>query len=119
MDGRPVVGGTPILFGLPLARIEETECQAHGDPHIAYTLSWDAERAAAALRPAAACHGARGPDGGDVRASAERVRDSLRPGVVEDLDTVLHRIVERAANAVRAPSHVLTVSTEPGAEPQV
>ena len=38
---------------------------------------------------------------------------------IEDLDTVLHRIVERAANAVRAPSHVLAVHTEPGAEPQV
>ena len=37
----------------------------------------------------------------------------------EDLDTVLHRIVERAANAVRAPSHILAVRTEPGAELQV
>src|ERR1019366_7408230 len=35
------------------------------------------------------------------------------------LDTVLHRIVERAANAVRAPGFVLAVSPEPGAELQV
>src|ERR1035441_5156394 len=37
----------------------------------------------------------------------------------ENLDTVLHRIVERAANAVRAPGFVLAVSPEPGAELQV
>jgi diguanylate cyclase (GGDEF)-like protein len=37
----------------------------------------------------------------------------------EDLDTVLHRIVERAANAVRAPGFVLAVRPEPGAELQV
>ena len=26
-----MLAGTPILFGLPLARVEETECQARGD----------------------------------------------------------------------------------------
>jgi diguanylate cyclase (GGDEF)-like protein len=38
---------------------------------------------------------------------------------IENLDSALHRIVERAANAVRAPAYVLAVRTAPGAEPQV
>ncbi len=37
----------------------------------------------------------------------------------EDLDTVLQRIVQRAANAVRTPSHILAVRTAPDAELQV
>src|SRR5207253_1857783 len=37
----------------------------------------------------------------------------------DDLDAVLRRIVERAADAVRAPSHILAVRTEPSAELQV
>jgi len=37
----------------------------------------------------------------------------------DDLDKVLHRIVERAADAVRAPSHILAVRTQPTAELQV
>jgi diguanylate cyclase (GGDEF)-like protein len=37
----------------------------------------------------------------------------------DDLDTVLRRIVERAADAVRAPSHILAVRTDPASELQV
>jgi diguanylate cyclase (GGDEF)-like protein len=37
----------------------------------------------------------------------------------DHLDAVLRRIVERAADAVRAPSHILAVRTEPSADLQI
>ncbi|MCW3068656.1 MAG: diguanylate cyclase, partial [Solirubrobacterales bacterium] len=46
-----LLAGLPILFGLPLARVEESECQARGDEQCMYTVTWDAERAAAAADP--------------------------------------------------------------------
>ncbi len=114
-----LLSGTPILFGLPLAQVEETECQARGDAHCSYTLSWDAERAAAAADPQQRVTALEA----QMAAMSERLQSAYATASdlvsIEDLDTVLHRIVERAANAVRAPSHVLAVHTEPGAEPQV
>ena len=114
-----LLAGTPILFGLPLARVEETECQARGDAHCSYTLSWDAERAAAAADPQQRVTALEA----QMAAMSERLQSAYATASdlvsTEDLDTVLHRIVERAANAVRAPSHILAVRTEPGAEPQV
>src|SRR5438067_5956397 len=43
-----LLAGLPILFGLPLARVEESECQARGDEQCLYTVTWDAELAAVA-----------------------------------------------------------------------
>jgi len=114
-----LLSGTPILFGLPLAHVEETECQAHGDAHCSYTVSWDPERAAAAADPQQRVTALEA----QMAAMSERLQSAYATASdlvsTGDLDTVLHRIVERAANAVRAPSHVLAVHTEPGAEPQV
>jgi diguanylate cyclase (GGDEF)-like protein len=114
-----LLSGTPILFGLPLAQVEETECQARGDAHCSYSLSWDAERAAAAADPQQRVTALEA----QMAAMSERLQSAYATASdlvsIEDLDTVLHRIVERAANVVRAPSHVLAVNTEPGAEPQV
>ncbi len=114
-----LLSGTPILFGLPLALVEETECQARGDAHCSYTLSWDAESAAAAADPQQRVTALEAQMAG----MSERLQSAYATASdlvsAEDLDAVLHRIVERAANAVRAPSHVLAVHTEPGAEPQV
>ncbi len=114
-----LLAGTPILFGLPLLHVEETECQAHGDAHCSYTLSWDPERAAAAADPQQRVTALEA----QMAAMSERLQSAYATASdlvsTEDLDTVLHRIVERAANAVRAPSHVLAIRTEPGEEPQV
>ena len=114
-----LLSGTPILFGLPLARVEETECQARGNAHCSYRISWDPERAAAAADPQQRVTALEA----QMAAMSERLQSAYATASdlvsTEDLDTVLHRIVERAANAVRAPSHVLAVHTEPGAEPQV
>src|SRR5580704_15686629 len=36
-----LLASIPILFGLPAARIEESECQARGDAQCLYTVTWD------------------------------------------------------------------------------
>src|SRR5207302_8526906 len=46
-----LLSATPMLFGLPLARVEESECLTRGDAHCLYKVSWDAELAAAAADP--------------------------------------------------------------------
>jgi diguanylate cyclase (GGDEF)-like protein len=111
--------GTPILFGLPLAHVEETECQARGGAQCLYTVTWDAELAVAAADPQQRVTALEA----QMAAMSERLQSAYATASdlisTENLDTVLHRIVERAANAVRAPGFVLAVSPEPGAELQV
>jgi diguanylate cyclase (GGDEF)-like protein len=114
-----LLAGLPILFGLPLARVDESECQTRGDGQCLYTVTWDAERAAAAADPQQRVTSLEA----QLVAMSERLQSSYATASdlvsTEDLDTVLRRIVERAANAVRAPSHILAVRTEPDAELQV
>ena len=114
-----LLAGTPILFGLPLARVEEGECQARGDRQCVYTISWDAESAAAAADPQQRVTSLEA----QLVAMSERLQGAYATAgdliSTDDLDTVLHRIVERAADAVRAPSHILAVRTDPTAELQV
>jgi len=114
-----LLAGTPILFGLPLARVEESECQTRGDKQCLYTVSWDAELAAEAADPQQRVTALEA----QLVAMSERLHSAYATASdlisTEDLDTVLRRIVERAATAVRAPSHILAVHTEPGAELQV
>ena len=114
-----MLAGTPILFGLPLAHVEETECQARGDAQCLYTVTWDAELAAAAADPQQRVTALEA----QMAAMSERLQSAYATASdlvsTKDLDTVLHRIVERAANAVRAPSHILAVRPEAGAELQV
>ncbi len=114
-----VLAGTPLLFGLPLARVAESECQAHGGAQCLYTVSWDAELAAMAADPQQRITAVEA----QLAAMSERLQSAYATASdlvsTEDLDTVLRRIVERAASAVRAPSHILAVRTEPGAELQV
>jgi diguanylate cyclase (GGDEF)-like protein len=114
-----LLAGLPVLFGLPLARVEESECQTRGDAQCLYTVSWDAELAAAAADPQQRVTSLEA----QLVAMSERLQSSYATASdlisTDDLDTVLRRIVERAATAVRAPSHILAVHTEPGAELQV
>jgi len=114
-----LMSGTPILFGLPLARVEETECQVRGDKQCLYTVSWDAGLAAEASDPQQRVTALEA----QMVAMSERLHSAYATAgdliSTEDLDTVLHRIVERAANAVRAPSHILAVRMTPEAELQV
>jgi diguanylate cyclase (GGDEF)-like protein len=114
-----LLAGLPILFGLPLARVVESECQTRGDGQCLYTVSWDAELAAAAADPQQRVTSLEA----QLVAMSERLSGAYATAgdlvSTEDLDTVLRRIVERAADAVRAPSHILAVRTDPSAELQV
>jgi diguanylate cyclase (GGDEF)-like protein len=114
-----MLANAPILFGLPLARVEETECQARGGTQCLYEISWDAELAAAAADPQQRVTALEA----QLASVSERLRNAYATASdlisTEDLETVLHRIVERAANAVRAPSFVLAVRPQPDAELQV
>jgi diguanylate cyclase (GGDEF)-like protein len=114
-----LLSGLPILFGLPLARVEESECQTRGDAQCLYTVSWDAELAAAAADPQQRVTSLEA----QLVAMSERLHGAYATAgdlvSTDDLDTVLRRIVERAADAVRAPSHILAVRTDPAADLQV
>jgi diguanylate cyclase (GGDEF)-like protein len=114
-----LIAGTPILFGLPLAQVHESECQAHWGAQCTYTVTWDAELAAAAADPQQRVTALEA----QLLATSERLHSvyAIASDLVstEDLETVLHRIVERAADAVRAPSHILAVRPDPDAELQV
>jgi diguanylate cyclase (GGDEF)-like protein len=114
-----MLANAPILFGLPLARVQETECQARGGKQCMYTVSWDAELAAAAADPQQRVTALEA----QLASVSERLRSAYATASdlvsTEDLNSVLQRIVERAANAVRAPGFVLAVCPEPGAQLQV
>jgi diguanylate cyclase (GGDEF)-like protein len=114
-----LLAGTPILFGLPLARVEENECQTRGDAHCLYTVTWDAELAAVAADPQQRVTSLEA----QLVAMSERLQSSYSTASdlvsIDDLEQVLQRIVERASDAVRAPSHILAVRTAPEAELQV
>jgi diguanylate cyclase (GGDEF)-like protein len=114
-----MLSGGPQLFGLPLARVTETECQARGGAQCLYTVSWDAEVAAVAADPqqrVTALEGQLASVSEHLQSAYATASDLVS---TEDLDTVLRRIVERAASAVRAPGFVLTVCPGPGPELQV
>ncbi len=114
-----LLAGNPILFGLPLAKVEESECQARGGAQCLYTVTWDAELAAAAADPQQRVTALEA----QLLAVSERLRSVYATASdlvsTEDVETVLRRIVERAADAVRAPSHILAVRPDPDAELQV
>jgi len=110
---------TPILFGLPVARVSESECQARGDEQCLYTVSWDAEQAAVAADPQERVTALEA----QLVAMSERLQNAYATASdlvsMDDLDAVLRRIVARAADAVRTPSHILAVRTAPEADLQI
>jgi diguanylate cyclase (GGDEF)-like protein len=114
-----LISQAPVLFGLPPAHIDETECQAEGGRHCSYTVTWDATDAAEAADPANHVTALEA----QLQAMSKRLHnvyetagDLLSP---DELDVVLARIVERAASAVRAPAYVLAVRTAPTSDLRV
>ena len=114
-----LLAGSPIIFGLPVARVQESECQARGGAQCLYTITWDAEQAAVAADPQQRVTALEA----QMLAMSERLHSvyAIASDLVstEDVETVLRRVVERAADAVRAPSHVLAVRRDADAELQV
>ena len=100
------------LFGLPPASVEESTCQARGDDCCLYEITWDAEMAAKTADPAEHVVVLES----QLSAMTERL-DSVYATAADliadsDLDSVLVRITERAATAVRAPRYLLALRGE-------
>jgi diguanylate cyclase (GGDEF)-like protein len=105
---------TPVLFGLPPARVEHTACQAAGAPDCRYSITWDPAGSAA-------------DDSAQVAMLRQQL-DSLSQrleGVFAtaadlistgDLEDTLRRIADRAAQQVRAPKYLLAVRPTRGGE---
>ena len=111
---RGLLSQPPALFGLPPAHVEETQCSVRGDGCCVYHLTWDADQAANRADPAQLIIALEA----QLAAMAERLDDIYAAArdliAVDDLDTALARITQRAATAVRAPKYLLAVETGDG-----
>ncbi len=114
-----MLAAATVLFGLPLAEVKESECQARGDGACVYTVSWDPELAERAVDPQQRVTALES----QLASMSERLENAYATAgdliSTEDLPTVLQRIVERAASAVRAPGYILAVRTESDQQLQV
>jgi diguanylate cyclase (GGDEF)-like protein len=98
-----------MLFGLPPATVEQSECVLQGDARCVYTVTWDKDLAALRADPAEHVTA--------LEAQLATMTESLESVYATageliaggDLDTVLARVTERAATAVRAPRYLLAV----------
>jgi diguanylate cyclase (GGDEF)-like protein len=105
----------PTVFGLPPARILHEECESDGHAACVYHLSWDRR---ARLRRRRQEDATLAPELNALRGQL-RILQSAATELVgsDDLDTVLHRIVVRAAEAVLAPAYLLAVASPGGGAP--
>ena len=100
------------LFSVPPATVEESACQARGADACVYEITWDASLVERTSDPAEHVTVLESQLG----AMTERL-DSLYATATDliadsDLDSVLARITERAATAVRAPRYLLSLRIE-------
>jgi diguanylate cyclase (GGDEF)-like protein len=101
-----------MLFGLPPANVEESTCQALGADACLYEITWDAALAEKTSDPVEHITVLES----QLSAMTERL-DSLYATATDliadsDLDSVLARITERAATAVRAPRYLLALRAD-------
>ena len=107
----------PTVFDLPPAQIVHDECESDGFPACVYELRWDRRRRLPLRRAA--------ERSADLELTALRgqlrILQSASTDLVasDDVDTVLTRIVSRAAEAVLAPSYLLAVAAPAGGPPLV
>jgi diguanylate cyclase (GGDEF)-like protein len=107
----------PTIFDLPPAQIVHDECESDGFPACIYDLSWDRRRRNPLRRA--------GERSEDMELTALRgqlrILQSASTELVasDDVDTVLTRIVARAAEAVLAPAYLLAVAAPAGGPPLV
>ncbi|MDP9430022.1 MAG: hypothetical protein M3Q47_14630 [Actinomycetota bacterium] len=100
----------PTIFGLPPADLLHTQCASDGHPVCTYHLRWERRRRIGGRR--------RSDDAPELLALRQQLRNlqSAAADLVasEDVETVLQRIVEKAAEAVLAPGWLLAVSDPAG-----
>ena len=114
---RGLLSTVPTVFGLPAAGVVHNECESDGYPACIYHLTWNRR-----ARPWARRHRDTGA-GQEILAlrSQLQILQSAAADLIgsEDLDTVLRRIVARAAEAVLAPGYLLAVAAPGGGAPLV
>ncbi|MGY1830601.1 diguanylate cyclase domain-containing protein [Geodermatophilus sp. SYSU D01180] len=114
---RGLISMVPTIFGLAPATVVHEECESSGAETCVYHLTWERRGRWPRRR--------RGTDATDPELVAlrQQVRSlqSAATDLVEggDLETVLRRIVDRAAAAVLAPAYLLAVSSPRGGAPLV
>src|SRR4051794_3244937 len=104
-----LLGQPTVLFGLPPASVEETTCQARADDCCTYEVTWDAELAEERSNPVEHIAALESQPSA-MTERLESVYATATDLIADtDLDSVLARITERAATAVRAPRYLLAV----------
>ena len=104
----------PTIFDLPPAHITHEQCESDGFAACTYELRWDRRRRLPRRRA--------GEASTDLELTALRgqlrILQSASTDLVasDDVDTALHRIVARAAEAVLAPAYLLAVAAPAGGE---
>ncbi len=106
-----LIGMVPTVFGLPPAELLHAECESDGHPVCTYHLTWERRRRWGGRRRT-------DEDVTELLALREQLRilQSAAADLVasEDVETVLQRIIEKAAEAVLAPGWVLAVADPAG-----
>jgi diguanylate cyclase (GGDEF)-like protein len=107
----------PTIFGLPPARIRHDECESDGHPACVYRVTWDRRMRRPRRRE---CERSADVELTALRGQLSNLQSAGTDLVAsDDLDTALHRIVARAAEAVLAPAYLLAVAAPGGGEPLV
>ena len=107
----------PTIFDLPPAHIAHERCESDGHEACIYELRWERRSLLPRRRS--------GERSTDLELTALRgqlrILQSASTELVgsDDVDTVLHRIVARAAEAVLAPAYLLAVAAPAGGPPLV
>lgn len=114
---RGLLTTVPQIFSLPAARIVHDECQSDGHEACVYHLEWSPRsrlpwrrRGSASVDPE--LHALRG----QLQILQSAATDLVAS---DDVETVLRRIVDRAAQAVLAPAYLLAVERPGGGAPLV
>ncbi|WP_104522645.1 GGDEF domain-containing protein [Blastococcus atacamensis] len=107
----------PQAFTLPSAEIVHDECQSDGHPACVYHLTWNRRSRLPWRRRADAVVD---PELLALRGQLQILQSAATDLVAsDDVDTVLQRIVARAAEAVLAPAYLLAVHAPDGGAPLV
>jgi diguanylate cyclase (GGDEF)-like protein len=102
-----------ILFGLPPASVEHDQCAALGAPHCRYRVTWAEEAAEVSTESQR-----NEILSGQLAAMTERLHSVFETASdligADDITDVLARITDRAAIEIRAPRHLLAITTPSG-----
>ena len=116
---RGLIGMVPVVFGLRRADVLHTECESDGHPACIYHLTWE-NRSRLGRRRRRSAEAAADAELIALREQLRTLQSAATELVAgDDLDTILHTIVSRAAQAVLAPAYVLAVTPPSGGAPLV